>query len=162
LHLDARFVSHAATPEAALFFHHMIIEGKEYRIKMRGRIHHCALDVTMDYIGGKWKSIVLWYLRKEAKRFSELRRHVPGITEKMLSAQLRELERDGLVSRKVFAEVPPRVEYKLTKDGLTLLPLLEEIAKWGRAMGAKYGQVEETPAITKKKKTASARRTALA
>ncbi len=121
----------------------MIIDGKEYRIRMNGHEYHCALDVTMDFIGGKWKSIVLWYLRKEAKRFSELNRHIPGITEKMLSLQLRELEKDGLVSRKVFAEVPPRVEYALTKEGKTLLPLLEELAKWGRYMGGKHGKVEE-------------------
>ncbi len=121
----------------------MLIEGKEYRILMNGHEYHCALDVTMDFIGGKWKTVVLWYLRKEAKRFSELKRLIPGITEKMLSLQLRDLEKDGLIERKIFAEVPPRVEYKLTREGRTLLPLLEEIAKWGRDRGKKYGKVEE-------------------
>ena len=110
---------------------------------MNGHEYHCALDVTMDFIGGKWKTVVLWYLRKEVKRFSELKRLIPGITEKMLSLQLRDLEKDGLIERKIFAEVPPRVEYKLTREGKTLLPLLEEIAKWGRERGKKYGKVEE-------------------
>jgi DNA-binding HxlR family transcriptional regulator len=129
----------------------MLIDGKEHRIKMHGKDYHCALDVTMDYIGGKWKSIVLWYLRGNAKRFSELNRQIPGITEMMLSMQLRGLEKDGLVARTVFAEVPPRVEYALTAEGKTLLPLLEELAKWGRMMGAKHGSVEEVKAAPRKK-----------
>lgn len=129
----------------------MIIDGDEYRIRMNGHVYHCALDVTMDQVGGKWKTIVLWYLRKDKKRFSELRRSIPGITEKMLSMQLRQLEKDGFVSRTVFPEVPPRVEYALTPHGKTLLPLLEEIAKWGRKMGRKYGTIEKVEGPVKKK-----------
>lgn len=131
----------------------MLIDGREHRIRMRGKEYHCALDVTMDLIGGKWKTIVLWYLRRGAKRFSALRRQIPGITEKMLSLQLRQLEKHGLVRRTVHAEVPPRVEYELTEQGLTLLPLLEEIARWGREMGALHGSMEEVPV-----KTAAARK----
>lgn len=129
----------------------MIIDGNEYRIRMNGNVYHCALDVTMEMVGGKWKTIVLWYLRKDMKRFSELRRHIPGITEKMLSMQLRQLEKDGFVSRKVHAEVPPRVEYTLTPQGRTLLPLLEEIAKWGRMMGKKHGTIEQVERPVRKK-----------
>ena len=129
----------------------MIIDGNEYRIRMNGQVYHCALDVTMEMVGGKWKPIVLWYLRKDKKRFSELRRSIPGITEKMLSLQLRQLEKDGFVSRKVHAEVPPRVEYSLTPHGRTLLPLLEEIAKWGRMMGKKNGTIEKVERPVKKK-----------
>lgn len=125
----------------------MIIDGDEYRIRMNGRIYHCALDVTMDQVGGKWKTIVLWYLRRDKKRFSELRKLIPGITEKMLSMQLRQLEKDGFVSRKVHPEVPPRVEYALTPHGKTLLPLLEEIAKWGRMMGKKHGVIEKVERV---------------
>lgn len=132
-------------------FNTMIIEGNEYRIKLHGRVYHCALDVTMELVGGKWKAIVLWYLRKDKKRFSELRKLIPGITEKMLSMQLRQLERDGFVSRKVHAEVPPRVEYALTPHGRTLLPLLEEIAKWGRMMGEKHGSIEKVERPAKRK-----------
>src|SRR4030095_9032254 len=109
----------------------MIVEGKEYQIKLHGKVYHCAMDVTMDYIGGKWKTVVLWYLRKDKKRFSELRRLIPNITEKMLSLQLKGLESDGLIGRKIYPEVPPRVEYYLTDFGKTLIPMLEEIAKWG-------------------------------
>lgn len=130
----------------------MLLNGKEMVVRMDGRLYHCALDVTMDYIGGKWKTIVLWYLRKEAKRFSELRKLIPAITEKMLSMQLRQLEMDGIVRRKVFAEVPPRVEYSLTDEGRTLLPVLEAIAKWGRAMGEKHGTLEEVNGAVRRKK----------
>ena len=131
----------------------MIIDGDEYRIRMNGQVYHCALDVTMELVGGKWKTIVLWYLRTDKKRFSELRKLIPGITEKMLSMQLRQLEKDGFISRTVHAEVPPRVEYALTAHGKTLLPLLEEIAKWGRLMGKKFGTVEKVERPAKKTST---------
>jgi len=121
----------------------MIIDGKEYKIRMNGKVYHCALDVTMDYIGGKWKTVVLWYLRKGPRRFSELKRSIPEITEKMLSLQLKKLEKDGVIGRKVYAEVPPRVEYFLTKEGKTLLPVIEALALWGRSRGNKYGKLEE-------------------
>lgn len=137
----------------------MIIDGDEYRIRMNGRVYHCALDVTMELVGGKWKTIVLWYLRKDKKRFSELRRQIPGITEKMLSMQLRQLERDGFVSRTIYPEVPPRVEYELTGHGRTLLPLLEEIAAWGRMMGKKHGTMEKVERPVKRTAKKAARKT---
>lgn len=121
----------------------MIINDKEIHIKLNGKEYHCAMDVTMDYIGGKWKTVVLWYLRKDKKRFNELRKLIPGITEKMLSIQLKQLEHDGLVERKIYGEVPPRVEYFLTDFGKTLIPMLEEIAKWGRHLGETKGQFVE-------------------
>lgn len=121
----------------------MIIDGKELVIKIKGKTYHCALDVTMDFIGGKWKTVVLWYLRKDRRRFSELKKQIPEITEKMLSLQLKKLEKDGIVGRKVYAEVPPRVEYFLTEEGKTLIPCVEALAKWGRDRGEKYGEIEE-------------------
>ena len=102
------------------------------RIVVNKREFHCVLDLTMAYIGGKWKSIILWYLREDKKRFGELRKLIPDITERMLTLQLRELEKDGLVERKVFAEVPPKVEYKLTGLGNSIIPVVEEMAKWGK------------------------------
>jgi DNA-binding HxlR family transcriptional regulator len=129
----------------------MIINGKEMEIKMHGKRYHCALDITMDYIGGKWKAVVLWYLKDKHKRFSELKRDIPGITEKMLSLQLRQLETDGIIKRKVFAQVPPRVEYNLTKEGKTLVPAIEAIAKWGREKGKKDGIIQEVQLLKKKK-----------
>ena len=121
----------------------MIVNGKEYELKLRGQTFHCALDVTMNYIGGKWKTVVIWYLRKDKKRFGELKKHIPDITEKMLSLTLRQLESDGLVERTVFAEVPPRVEYSLTAQGKSLLPLVEEMAAWGRKKTKDEGQMVE-------------------
>lgn len=119
----------------------MIINGEEKSILIRGELFHCALDLTMHYIGGKWKTIVLWYLRNDKKRFSELKKQIPDITEKMLSLQLKSLEEDGIVKRSVYAEVPPRVEYELTEFGRTLIPVIEAIAKWGRDLGQKEGKL---------------------
>ncbi len=121
----------------------MIINGKEKVFLLKGREYHCAMDVTMHLIGGKWKTVVLWYLRKDKKRFSELKKLIPNITEKMLSLQLKDLEADGIVGRKVYPEVPPRVEYYLTPFGKTLLPVLEEIARWGRRLGETKGKIIE-------------------
>ena len=81
----------------------MIIKGKSVAYKLQGKLYHCAMDITMDYIGGKWKSVVLWYLKNGTHRFTELRKQIPDITEKMLSIQLRALEADGLIKRKVHA-----------------------------------------------------------
>ncbi len=122
-------------------FQKMIIDGKPTAIELDGALFHCALDVTMRYLGGKWKAVILWYLRNDAKRFSELKRLIPDITEKMLSLQLKQLEKDGLVRRTVFAEVPPRVEYGLTALGESLRPALEEIAAWGRKQGEERGRL---------------------
>jgi DNA-binding HxlR family transcriptional regulator len=119
----------------------MILDGREIEIELSGKTYHCALDITMDFIGGKWKSVVLWYLRKEHRRFGELKKQIPGITEKMLSLQLKELEKDGLIERKVYAEVPPKVEYSLTTEGKTLVPVLEAIALWGRNKAEEEGRI---------------------
>ena len=119
----------------------MIIDNQEKIFKLNGKEFHCAMDITMHYIGGKWKTVVLWYLRKDRKRFSELRKLIPNITEKMLSLQLKALEQDGIVAKKIYPEVPPRVEYFLTDFGKTLIPMLEEIAKWGRTLGQTKGKL---------------------
>ena len=121
----------------------MIIKGKEYVFKMDGKTYHCAMDVTMDYIGGKWKTVVLWYLKNKTMRFGELKKQIPEITEKMLSIQLKGLEEDGLVKREVFPEVPLRVEYSLTDFGRTLIPVLDAVALWGRNLGETRGTMEE-------------------
>ena len=110
----------------------MIIDGKKYKFRMLNQEFHCALDITMHYIGGKWKAVVLWYLRKEKKRFGELKALIPDITDKMLSIQLKALEEDGIISRTVYPEVPPRVEYAFTEEGKSLIPVVEAIAKWGK------------------------------
>ena len=84
----------------------------------------------LDRIGDKWSLLVIGTLRDERLRFSELRRHIPGISQRMLTLTLRQLERDGLVTRSVYAEVPPRVEYELTERGGTLVTVAIELAEW--------------------------------
>ncbi len=95
-------------------------------------ISECPVMTTLYVIGGKWKPGILWALETEGVlRFGELKRKLPGITQKMLTLQLRELESDKIIRRKIFAEVPPRVEYKLADYGRSLTPVLSEMAKWG-------------------------------
>jgi DNA-binding HxlR family transcriptional regulator len=130
----------------------MVIDNKERVVILNGKEFHCAMDITMSFIGGKWKTVVLWYLKNDKKRFSELRKQIPNITEKMLSLQLKDLESDGIVGRKVYSEIPPRVEYFLTDFGKTLIPMLEEIALWGRNLAQAKGKMVDKE--SKKKKTA--------
>ncbi|HEV3236154.1 MAG TPA: helix-turn-helix domain-containing protein [Gemmataceae bacterium] len=93
----------------------------------------CPVEATLNVIGGKWKVVILFNLTsKGTLRFAELRRRIPGISERMLTQQLRELERDDIVHREVYAEVPPKVEYSLTEYGMTLRPITEAMCKWGR------------------------------
>jgi DNA-binding HxlR family transcriptional regulator len=120
----------------------MVIDDKEYIFDIEGIKFHCAMDITMHYIGGKWKTVVLWYLRNKTYRFGELKKKIPDITEKMLSLQLKALERDSIIKRDVYAEVPLKVEYSLTEFGKTLIPVLEEIARWGRQIGETRGKMD--------------------
>jgi DNA-binding HxlR family transcriptional regulator len=92
----------------------------------------CGIDAAMDVIGGKWKVLILWALNEQTCRFGELRRLVPGVTEKVLASHLRELELDGIVHREVHDEVPPRVEYSLTSLGVSLNEALAPLGAWGR------------------------------
>ncbi|MBL8535384.1 MAG: helix-turn-helix transcriptional regulator [Betaproteobacteria bacterium] len=90
----------------------------------------CPVEAALDVIGGKWKSIILFRLMEGTRRFNELRRPLPSVTQRTLTNQFRELERDGLVHRTVFAEIPPRVEYRLTPLGESLEPVLRELRSW--------------------------------
>ena len=102
-------------------------------VARRGELaYHCGIDAAMDVVGGKWKVLVLWALDERPHRFGELRRALPGVTEKVLASHLRELEHDGIVLRRDFAEVPPRVEYSLTDLGRSLNAALEPLGRWGR------------------------------
>jgi DNA-binding HxlR family transcriptional regulator len=93
----------------------------------------CPVQHALAFIGGKWQMGIIWNLRKGALRFGDLRRRLPGLSEKVLSGNLRFFELTGIVSKVVFAEVPPRVEYRLTPEGARLLPALDAIIKWGHA-----------------------------
>jgi DNA-binding HxlR family transcriptional regulator len=101
---------------------------------------YCPVDATLKVLGGKWKILILFHLDGRPKRFSELRRSIPGITEKMLTQQLKELEKDGVVSRKVFPQVPPKVEYSITKYGKTLQPVISAMCAWGRRHKRRNGE----------------------
>ena len=93
---------------------------------------NCPVEATLSVIGGKWKAIILFYLsRRETIRFGEFKRFIPGITQKMLTQQLRELEQDGLIVRTVYPQVPPRVEYSISEYGQTLDPILSMMCSWG-------------------------------
>lgn len=91
----------------------------------------CPVETALEVIDGKWKVLILWYLRSETKRFNELQKLMPRITQKMLIQKLRELESDGVVHREVYPVVPPKVEYSLTEYGLTLKPILKQLYLWG-------------------------------
>jgi DNA-binding HxlR family transcriptional regulator len=98
-----------------------------------GKEYACPMEISLDLIGGKWKALILWHLAMDGTlRFGMLRKLFSKVTQKMLTQQLRELERDGLVHRKVYPEVPPKVEYSLTPMGQSVLPILQALNQWGQ------------------------------
>lgn len=96
----------------------------------------CPVEVTLDVIGGKWKSVIVYHLLATPLRFNALQRLLQGITQRMLTRQLRELEAAGIIRRQVFAQVPPKVEYSLTDLGQTLEPLVVQMKEWGEGYHA--------------------------
>ncbi|WLT30107.1 helix-turn-helix domain-containing protein [Geothrix sp. PMB-07] len=94
-------------------------------------ISPCPVMTALAVVGGKWKPVILWVLREEALRFGEIKRRIPPISQKVLTQTLRELERDDIVERHIYPEIPPRVDYTLTAYGRTLRPVLDAIAGWG-------------------------------
>ena len=95
----------------------------------------CPVEATIQLIGGKYKAVILWHLMNQTLRYSELHRLMPRATDKMLAQQLRELEGDGLIDRKVYPVVPPKTEYSLTAFGKSLAPILDEMCNWGGVSG---------------------------
>ena len=98
---------------------------------MKEKLPSCPVEITMGLIGEKWKVLIIRDLLTGTKRFGELKKSVTGISQKVLTNNLRQMEASGLVKRKVYAEVPPRVEYSLTETGLSLKPILDSMVKWG-------------------------------
>lgn len=100
----------------------------------------CPVETTLMLIGDKWKVLILRDLRSGTKRFGELKKSVTGISQKVLTSNLRAMEEDGLLTREVFPEVPPRVEYTLTALGQSMSPILDAMAEWGEAFQAEHNQ----------------------
>jgi DNA-binding HxlR family transcriptional regulator len=100
--------------------------------KFKGKEYPCCASLTMGVIGGKWKTVILFHLIDRTLRYNELRKEMPTVTERTLSLQLKNLEEDGIVKRKVYTSKPPlKVEYSLSEFGKTLIPLIKSIADWG-------------------------------
>lgn len=107
--------------------------------KFNGKEYPCCTSLTMGIIGGKWKTVILYYLIDNTLRYSELRKKMPTVTERTLSLQLKTLEADGLIKRKVYTSKPPlKVEYSLTEFGKTVIPLIKAIAEWGNLVMERY------------------------
>ena len=110
-------------------------------LNFRGNEYPCCASLTMGIIGGKWKTVILFHLMSEKLRYNELRKSMPTVTERTLSLQLKALEEDGLIKRKVYTSKPPlKVEYSLTDFGKTLIPLIQSIADWGDSVVEKYSK----------------------
>lgn len=120
-------------------------ESQEKRlIKYNDKLFSCTTSIAMELIGGKWKSVILIYLTDGKKRYNELHKLISTITERTLSLQLKQLEKDGLITRKVYTKKPPlKVEYALTPFGETLTPVLNSIAEWGMIVVNEKGEVME-------------------
>jgi DNA-binding HxlR family transcriptional regulator len=101
--------------------------------------YHCPVEAALVVIGGKWKALIIWQLKTETLRFTEIMDRLPMVTPRMLTKQLRELEEDAVIVRKVYAQVPPRVEYSLTDLGLSVVPVLENLCSWGTQYLMKHG-----------------------
>ena len=116
-------------------------------MKKRVSLGCSSVKTTLNVIGGKWKPLILWLLKDETLRFNQLQKSIDGITQKMLTQQLRELEADGLVKRTIYPEVPPKVEYSLTDYGRTLDPIFRSMDKWGRTYREKNGYSVPPPLL---------------
>lgn len=116
----------------------------------------CPVEATLERIGGKWKGVILYHLLEGTHRFGELRRKLTSVTQRMLTKQLRELEESGLVSRTVYAEVPPRVEYRLTQLGETLRPVVLALKAWGDVHGMAENNGRASPLVGHASGSASA------
>lgn len=117
-------------------------EVQECYAEIEGKKYHCPMDVSMGFLGGKWKTVVLWYIKKDRKRFAELKKLIPQISDRMLSITLRQLETDGFILREVFTDKPPlKVEYSLTNFGRSTIPMLTKISEWGIMVSEERGEL---------------------
>jgi DNA-binding HxlR family transcriptional regulator len=107
------------------------------------KLYYNSVEFAMDRIGGTWKMPILWRLKDRVMRYGELKKDIPHITHKMLTSQLRELEEEGFITRKVYPEVPPKVEYSITERGLTAIPIIETIRNYGLRLMDDFGVAEK-------------------
>lgn len=119
----------------------MIKNQKNVQIEIDGRKFFCPVEVTMSIIGGKWTAPILWYLKGRTLRYGELKKMLVTISEKVLINELKALEQRGLITRKVYNVVPPRVEYSLSAYGKSVIPIIDLISKWGETHSKKFGKI---------------------
>ena len=119
----------------------MIKNHKNVQIQIAGRAYFCPVEVTMSIMGGKWTAPILWYLKGKTLRYNELKKLLVTISEKVLIKELKSLEKYGLIVRKAYPEVPPRVEYSLSAYGKTIVPIVDLISKWGETHSKKFGKI---------------------
>jgi DNA-binding HxlR family transcriptional regulator len=117
-------------------------------VRMKRKEQKCPAETTLDIIGGRWKVLILWQLFQGERRFSELFRALEGITQKMLTQQLRELEKDGIVHRQVYPQIPPKVEYSLTLLGKSLRPVVDAMCEWGLKQRGEMRTQRSTPCFS--------------
>jgi DNA-binding HxlR family transcriptional regulator len=119
----------------------MEVECQSDYIKINNKAYPCTISAAMDLVGGKWKAVILYHLRDAEKRYTELRKELPGVTERTLSIQLKQLEVDGLISRQVFGKKAPlKVVYNLTNLGRSFTPILNAILGWGNQIAIEQGE----------------------
>jgi len=116
----------------------IIYEEKEYT---------CSFEFALDIVSGKWKGLILWHLSEETLRYGELRKKLGKITQKMLTQTLRELEKNRLITRKVYPVVPPKVEYTITNHGKELIPIFKMLHHWGEQLGDEIGEVTKCVSV---------------
>lgn len=107
------------------------------------KVYNCSFEFALDTVSGKWKGLILWYLKDGTLRYGEIKKILGKITQKMLTQTLRELERDSLITRKVYPVVPPKVEYTITQNGKKLIPIFEMLVEWGDDVGSQIGEVSD-------------------
>jgi DNA-binding HxlR family transcriptional regulator len=121
----------------------MLIDGSIMNyLKLNNKIYPCGVSLAMDLLGGKWKAVILYFLKDGEKRYNELRKEITTITEMTLSLQLRQMEQDGLISRTVHGDKPPvKVIYQLTDLGKTTIPVLLAVNDWGKQLAKESGEI---------------------
>jgi len=115
---------------------------QKYFLEVKGNYYNCPIELTLSMISGKWKGVIFWYLiQNGTMRFSDFEKAIPSISQRMLTKELRELEKNGFIKRKVYAQVPPKVEYSLLELGKSVIPVIMELSKWGNDYAEREGKI---------------------